>query len=80
MMGIDEIYESIRKKLELVESTTGTPYDKMFNWLIFALTAVAGYLQILEPIIHASPTNINCSLLVFTAIFLLLFWMIRRFS
>lgn len=80
MMGIDEMYESIRRRLELVESTIRTLYDKMFNWLIFALTAVAGYLQILEPIIHASPTNINWSLLVFTAILLVLFWMIRRFS
>jgi len=80
MMGIDEMYESIRRRLELVESTIRTLYDEMFNWLIFTLTAVAGYLQILEPIIHANPTNIYCPLLVFTAILLVLYWKYRRFS
>jgi hypothetical protein len=80
MMGIDEMYESIRRRLELVESTIRTLYDKMFNWLIFTLTVATGFLQILEPIIHANPANICCSLIAFTVFLLVSYWMFRKFS
>ncbi|WP_125670628.1 hypothetical protein [Candidatus Methanodesulfokora washburnensis] len=48
VMGIDEMYKSIRRRLNLVESMIRTLYDKMFNWLILLLTTVSGYLQIVE--------------------------------
>ena len=48
VMGIDEMYKSIRRRLDFIESRIRTIYDKTFNQLILLLTAVSGYLQTAE--------------------------------
>ena len=73
-MRINEMYEAIRNRLDLLEGRIRALYDRAFNRLILILTIVSGCLQMAEVMASlgfGAPMALSAPLLVILVILLL---------
>ncbi len=67
VMRINEMYEAIRNRLDLLEGRIRALYDRAFNILILILTIISGYLQMAEVMFllgFSGPTALLIPLLI----------------
>jgi hypothetical protein len=71
IMSIDELYDSLRKRLDFVESIITTHYNVSINRLLILLTIITAGLQLFEvPRIQVTqPTNLDSATIFVMAFF-----------